>query len=199
MDTNIVAALIGAGVAALGFPATVGFTLWHDHYKESRERGRVASALLVELIAQADMARVLGEAAHLDNALPVRENFARLTPTPPTVYSALADRLTLLPAQHASCVVAFYGGVGWARSLVSGLPSTADYEAKDRNLQRNASNDLERLKQATSGAAFNAILAIRKLDELAAHKRLSNDEAILADSLRKLEKLAQRSIQSERD
>lgn len=199
MDTTIAAALIGAGVAALGFAATIGFTLWYDHHKEMRDRGRVASAILVEMMAQVDMVRVLGQAAHLADALPVRENFTRLTPARPTVYLALADRLTLLPAQHASAVVAFYGALDWARSLVGELPSTPEFsEARGGHLERQAANTLERLKQATSGAAFNATLAIRRLDELAAHRQLLNDETIVADTLRKLEPLARSSIQSER-
>ena len=99
-----------------------------------------------------------------------RENFTRLTPAQPTVYLALAERLTLLPAQHASAVIAFYGALDWARSLVGELPRTQEFsEARGGHLERQAASTLERLKQATSGAAFNATLAIRRLDELAAH------------------------------
>jgi hypothetical protein len=198
MDTSIIAALIGAGVAALGFGATIGFTLWYDHQKERKERGRVASAILVELMAQSDMARVFGEAAHLADALPVRENFARVMPAQPTVYVALADRLPLLPANCASRIVAFYGALAWARELVTGLPTTAEFsQARNGHVEKQASNTLGRLQQATSGAAYNAMLAIRGLDEVATHKRLLNDETIVADTLRKLEQLAQDSVQSE--
>ena len=199
MDTSITAALIGAGVAATGFAATIGFTLLYDLHKERKERGRVASAIMVELMAQADMARALGEAAHMKDALPVRESFARLMPTDPTVYIALADRLTLLPANTASRVIAFYGALGWARELVGHLPSTADYaEIRNSSVEQQARNTLGRLQQATSGAAFTGILAIGGLDELATHKRLLNDETIVADTVRKLEKLAQASVQGER-
>ena len=192
MDTTITAALIGAIVAAVG---SVGFTLWYDHQKERKERGRVASAIMVELMAQADMARALGEAAHIKDALPVRESFARLMPTEPTVYPALADRLTLLPASTSSRVIAFYGALGWARELVGYLPSTVEFsEVRIGHLEQQARNTLGRLQQATSGAAFTGILAIRGLDELATHKRLLNDETIVADTVRKLEKLAQASV-----
>lgn len=91
MDTNVTAALIGAAVATVG---SVAFSIWHDWRKERKERGRVASALLVELM--------------------------------------------------------------------------------DDERARQAQHTLERLRQATSGAAFNGILAIRALDEAASHKRLLN-------------------------
>jgi hypothetical protein len=199
MDTSLTAALIGAGVAATGFMATVGFTIWYDQCKERRERGRVASAIMIELMAQADMARALGEAAHMKDARPVRENFARLMPPHPTVYSALADRLTLLPASTSSRVIAFYGALGWARELVGHLPTTAEHsENRDSSNNQQATNTLVRLQQATSGAAYTGIFAIRGLDEAATHKRLLNDETIVADTIRKFEKLAQLSIQSEK-
>jgi hypothetical protein len=206
MDAGLKAALIGAIVATL---TSTLFLYLYESYKERRDRGRVASALLVEVIAQAEFIGVLSDAAHKENVLAVRETFIRFLPTRPIVFGALADRLPLLGARTCSCVVACYGSVEWARALIGGLPTTFEFAEAKRGphnapsmpefhsatytanlIEQQSKGLLDRLKHAAKAAAFNAILAIKALDEAAPHKRLPNDETVLSDTLRKLEKAA---------
>lgn len=137
MDAELKAALIGAIVATL---ASALFLYLYETYKDRRLRGRIASALLVEVIAQT-------------------AEFASVARGPHNAPS--------MPEFHSAEYVA---------DLV----------------ERQSQGLIERLKSAASGAAFNAILAIKALDEIAPHIRLPNDETIVADVLRKLEKAAGR-------
>lgn len=203
MDIELRAALIGA---TIGTASSALFVFLYERYKERRERGRIVSALLVELMAQAEFINVLANAAHKSEILAVRETFARFLPAKPVMFEALANQLPLLGARTSSCVVACYGSVAWARSLIETLPTTLEFANVKRGphnapsmpefysatftidlLEQQSRGILERLKQACRGAAFNAILAIRALDQIASHHRLPNDEATIADMLRKLE------------
>jgi hypothetical protein len=114
------------------------------------------------------------------------------------MFEALAGQLPILGARTSSCVVACYGSLEWARSLIESLPTTAEYATTRRDplstpepafdlMERQSQGIIERLRQACRGAAFNAVLVIRALDELASHKRLPNDETTIADMIRKLE------------
>ena len=208
MDMELRAALIGAIAATL---TSALFVYLHETFKERRARGRTASALLVEVIAQSEFIHVLAAAAHRENVLAVRETFVRFIPVRPIVFEALADQLPLLGARTCSSVVACYGAVAWSRTLVEALPTTAEFAGAQRGahnapsipefhsatyvadlLERQSQGLLERLKHAACAAAFNGVLAIRTLDEIAPHRRLPNDETIVADTLRKLEKWATR-------
>lgn len=199
MDAELTAALIGAGAAAL-------FVYCYESYKERRDRGRIASTLLVEMVAQAEFINVLSKAAHKNDVLAVQENFVRFLPPRPTMFEALAHQIALLGAQPSSCIVACYGSLSWARSLVESLPTTIEFASVKRGphnaptmpeyisaeytaklIEQQSKGILERLRQACRGAAFNAILAIRELDRIAPYDRLPNDETVIADTVRKLE------------
>lgn len=212
MDGEMKAALIGAVVAALG---SAMMLCLYECWKERRDRGRIASALLVEVMAQAEFVAVLAQAVHMPGALAIKENFAKYLPPPSIVYEALAGQLPILGTGPSSCVIAFHGAISWARSLSGYLPSTIEFsEVKSGShvaptlpdfhaatitsqiVDQQAAGLLSKLQQATRGASLNALLAIRTLAEIATHERRPNDETDVADMLRKLENAAKLGVGS---
>ena len=187
MNVEIQAALIGAVVATFG---SWIFSVIQDWQKSRSDRRTVANLLLVELMAQADFTSVLAK-----DALALKETFVRFVPPYPVVYRAQANKIGLLDAKTSSAIVAFYGAISWAETLVEALPDTITYarikggphgapsEAgfhsalhAENLLDAQAAGLMERLQQAARGACFNAILAIRALDGIASYKRLPSDE-----------------------
>jgi hypothetical protein len=201
MNIEIQAALIGAVVATLG---SWIFAAIQDFYKTKKERENVANLLFVELMAQAEFVYVLADATRMKDALALKETFVRFVPPEPIMYHALAGKIGLLKLQTSSAVVAYYGTISWAKTIIEALPDTITYASikaqhnsgstpefhsanAEKLLAAQAAGLMERLRQASRGACFNAILAIRSLEKVAAYKRLPNDETVLADMLRKLE------------
>ena len=124
MSVEIQAALIGAVVATFG---SWIFSVIQDWQKSRSDRRTVANLLLVELMAQADFASVLASATRTKDALALKETFVRFVPPYPVVYRALANKIGLLDAKTSSAIVAFYGAISWAETLVEALPDTITY------------------------------------------------------------------------
>ena len=119
MNVEIQAALIGAVVATFG---SWIFSVIQDWQKSRSDRRTVANLLLVELMAQADFTSVLAK-----DALALKETFVRFVPPYPVVYRAQANEIGLLDAKTSSAIVAFYGAISWAETLVEALPDTITY------------------------------------------------------------------------
>jgi hypothetical protein len=207
MNVEIEAALLGAAVATLG---SWIFAIMQDWQRARTERRTVANLLLVELMAQAEFVSVLANACHIENALALKETFIRFVPPYPVVYRALANKIGHLDVRSSNAIVAFYGAISWAETLVGALPNTTTYAGARvgphiapstpefgsasqaaKLVDAQTAGLIDRLQQAARGACFNAILAIRALDDIASYNKLPNDETAMTELLGKLEKAAE--------
>jgi hypothetical protein len=124
-----------AGITLLG--VTVGafitgsVTQYREARKERQHRGRVATALLCEVMGRLDVAITCASVANLaEHGLPPGHGMkpSQITqwlPPAPTVYRSLASQLPLLSPLAVSATIAFHASVEWANSL----SQSADGEA----------------------------------------------------------------------
>ena len=88
-DTNVIAALVGAISALIG---TALFTLLYEAHKERAERGRVASALLAEILAQGDFVITCGTLCNASEDIVAQDTLMQVIPPRPARPSSLPSQ-----------------------------------------------------------------------------------------------------------
>jgi hypothetical protein len=174
-DTRVLAAVIGGCFALIGIVLSTAMTLLVGWWKDRKERTTVASALLSELYAQADLVVMCGSISN-DHAARKQPMFVgRLEPyLPPTavLFASLASKLPLLPPKAVSGLVAFHGAVEKGARLLSLLekplpPSMADMQNNLNMTRLNATNlhATPIIAKGWQSAAYLAVSAIKSLRE----------------------------------
>jgi hypothetical protein len=116
-------ALISLSSATVGALLGGGVTQFLEWLKERQHRGRVATALLSEVLEQADfVATCASLASFAEHGLPPGSGVkpAQITnwlPPEPSAYRSLAGQLPLLPPSTVSATIAFHGSVAWAKTV----------------------------------------------------------------------------------
>jgi hypothetical protein len=193
-DPRVQAALI----TITGFALTALLNISVAWWKERRERFSVASALLSELYAQADLVAMCGSISN-DHALRKHPMYVgRLEPyLPPTpvLFASLASRLPMLPPKAVSGLVAFHGAVEKGTKLLSLLekaqPPTMSDTQTHLNTSRLQSTNLHATLAIAKGwqsAAYLAVSAIKSLREFSSESK-RGPEAEKIDKL--MEELAE--------
>ena len=173
-DARITAAIIYGTFTLVGIVLSAGVTVVVAGWKERRERNSIATVLLTEIMAQADMIATLGSYANAESSANRRmypEELARSRPPEAAIYKALADRIVLLSPEAASAVVTFYGATERAKQLSELLPErAAPQSSRDafNNLSvfRTKSDVAELQPRVVDGfraAARNGVAAIKAL------------------------------------
>lgn len=169
-DARIAAAIIAGGFTLTGIVISTMLGLFVSWMKDRRERTRLASALMFEVYAQADMVAASGSLANrlLRQRGPIlRRWMAQVEPPPPVIYPAIADKLVLLPAEATSSIIAFYGAINRARGLTSTLQEElSDFEqirAESRVQERSENPLARRVSDCWKAASINGVKAIKSL------------------------------------
>ena len=186
-DTNILAVFLGA---VFGVACTSAFTMWYAARERQRETTTVATALLTEVLLQADFIELISHSVRAaltsgqlqPSPAAFRETLETALPPPPVMYHALADRVALLGPEGARNLIEFYGALAWLRINVNSL-------SIETNSERPAiAAALRRLQQIGQGAAWKGGDTIRRLETMA--EPLPERSAAAQRTLKMLDKCA---------
>lgn len=102
-----------------------------EWWKERSHRGRVATALFCEILAQADVATTCASLANLaEHGIAENEGMrasmlTSLLPPEPSAYRSLVGNLPLMSPMAVASTISLYGSLEWAKS-VSLAPITGE-------------------------------------------------------------------------
>lgn len=165
-DTNILAAFVGA---VFGVACSSAFTIWYSARERRRETTTVATALLTEVLLQADFIELISNTVRgaltsgqlQPSPAAFRENLQIALPPPPVMYTALAGRAALLGPDAVRNLIQFYGALAWLAINVNSLSIETGAE------RPAVASALRRLQQICQGAAWKGSDAIRGLEAVA--------------------------------
>lgn len=177
-DSRIFAAFIYGCFTMVGIILSTLLSLLAAWLKERRDRRRLASALMAEVYAFADLAAHAGQAARarsLSMQVLTQIELSRYQIPSTIVYAALAERLMLLPGKEASSIVSFYGAIGRVEKVMNFWNASFTHASIEsaQAAQISAREQTNQLADAWTRAAQNGIHAIEALRPFMAEARRS--------------------------